>query len=247
MSDAVGSTRRWVARSNDQRWLPFWVLQVSEMVIAFVFVDISVHVARSGLLVGAAIALLALAVTAQGPLGLFRLISQPLHRHLTMGASVALMVAPAIPALRPDVQGIIVVEFGALGLLRLCTLTRTSEAGSTGWRNIPVNTVVVDARVVDTQVVDQRAAAPGQRAAAPGQRAAAPGQRAAAPGQTDASVDSTARRAGRATGAVITSGKQAVTEHRPAVEAKVKRSIRSLGRLAGRLSSEAEGPEKPQH
>jgi hypothetical protein len=240
MSDAVGSTRRWVARSNDQRWLPFWVLQVSEMVIAFVFVDISVHVARSGLLVGAAIALLALAVTAQGPLGLFRLISQPLHRHLTMGASVALMVAPAIPALRPDVQGIIVVEFGALGLLRLCTLTRTSEAGSTGWRNIPVNTVVVDARVVDTQVVDQRAAAPGQRAAAPGQRAAAPGQ-------TDASADSTARRAGRATGAVITSGKQAVTEHRPAVEAKVKRSIRSLGRLAGRLSSEAEGPEKPQH
>jgi hypothetical protein len=220
-----------VAGSNDRRWLPFWVLQATELVIAFVFVDISVHVARSGLLVGGAIALLALAVTARGPLGLFRMIGQPLHRHLTMAASVTLMVAPAIPVLRPDIQGIIVIEFGALGLLRLCTLTRTSESGPTGWRTIPAHGVVVDARVVETKVA---------------------GQRTAASGPTDASADSTARRAGRATGAVITSGKQVVTEHRPAVEAKVMRSIRNLGRWAGRLSSDAEasraeGPDNPEH
>jgi hypothetical protein len=241
MSDVVRSARRLVTRSNDRRWLPFWALQATEIVVALVFVDISVHVARSGLLLGGAVALLALAVTANGPLGFVRLIGQGLHRHLMIAVSVALIVAPIIPALRPDVQGIIVVEFGAVGLLRLCTLTRTSDTGSTGWRGAPATGVVVDARVVETKVVDPRAQAPG----APGQTGAsgAPG----APGRTDVGADSTARRAGRATGAVITSGKQAVTEHRPEVEAKVKRSIRSLGRMAGRLSSEAERPKNQEH
>lgn len=226
MSDVVGSARRWVAPSGGRRWIPFWVLQATEIVVALVFVDISVHVARSGLLVGGAVALLVLAVTAQGPLGFFRLIGQRLHRHLTMAVSVALMLAPLIPALRRDVQGIIVVEFGAVGLLRLCTLTRTGEGGATGWRSAPATGVVLDARVVETKVVDPRAAASGQ---------------------TGVAADSTARRAGRATGAVITSGRQAVAERRPEAEAKVKRTIRSLGRLAGRLSSQAERPKNQEH
>jgi hypothetical protein len=208
------------------------VLQCTEIVVALVFVDISIHVARSGLLVGGAIALLALAVTAQGPLGFFRLFGQRLHRQLVMALSVLLMLAPVIPALRPDVQGIIVVEFGAVGLLRLCTLTRTSEeATTTIGRSSPGGRVVLDARVVESTVVDPSPAGP---------RATAAGKA----GGPDAA--STPRRAGRATGVVITTGKQAVHEHRPVVEEGVKRSIRNLGRWAGRLSSSGEKPDDPE-
>lgn len=231
MSEGAGSTWQRLVGTNGRRWLPFWVLQCTEIVVALVFVDISVHVARSGLLVGGAVALLALAVTAQGPLGFFRLFGQRLHRQLVIAVSVLLMLAPAIPALRPDVQGIIVVEFGAVGLLRLCTLTRTSEGRTTIGRGFPAGGVVIDATVVETKVVDPRQASPRTTVA----------------GKTDdPDATSTARRAGRATGAVITSGKQAVDEHRPAVQEGVKRSIRNLGRWAGRLSSTAEKPDDPQ-
>ena len=201
--------------------------------VALVFVDISIHVARSGLLVGGAIALLALAVTAHGPLGFFRLFGQRLHCQLVMALSVLLMLAPVIPALRPDVQGIIVVEFGAVGLLRLCTLTRTSEeAATTIGRSSAGGWVVLDARVVESTVVDPSPAGPGATAA----------------GKADDpdAATSTPRRAGRATGVVITTGKQAVHEHRPVVEERVKRSIRNLGRWAGRLSSSAEKPDDPE-
>ena len=34
-------------------------------------------------------------------------------------------LAPLVPAMRPDIEGIIVVEFGAVGLFRVATLTRT--------------------------------------------------------------------------------------------------------------------------
>ena len=39
-----------------------------------------------------------------------------------MALSAAIALAPIIPALRPDIQGIIVVEFGAVGLFRVCHL-----------------------------------------------------------------------------------------------------------------------------
>ena len=112
-----------------RRWLPFWGVQATEIVVALVFADLSVHVANSGLLVGSAAALLVLAVTAQGPLGLFRICGQRLHLVLAMAMSVAIALAPLIPAVRPDIEGIIVVEFGAVGLFRVATLTRTGEIG----------------------------------------------------------------------------------------------------------------------
>jgi hypothetical protein len=89
---------------------------------------LSVHIARSGLLlVGAALFAL-LALTARAPLGLARLCGPRLHGGLDVVAAVTLALAPVVSGLRPSVIGIIVVEAAALGWLRVTTLTRYSPA-----------------------------------------------------------------------------------------------------------------------
>ena len=114
-------------RTGRRQWLPFWALQVTEIVIALVFVDISIHVHSGGLLVGAALLFLILAATAEGPLGIIRVCSPRLHLVLVVVAAVLIGLAPIIPVIRPDIQGIIVVEFGVVGLIRCATLTRIVE------------------------------------------------------------------------------------------------------------------------
>ncbi len=206
--------------------------------MALVFVDISIHIANGGLLVGSAIALLAAAVTAQGPLGFFRLCGQRLHLRLTMALSVAIALAPIVPALRPDTGGIIVVEFGAVGLLRVCTLTRTGEATKVVFPGTSVNSSKGDSSVIDakaTVVGSNPSTADNPDAPAGGQK----GDRSS----SSSSSGAAARWAGRASGAVITSGKQAAAAHRPEVEAQVKRTIRRVGKLAGRLSSKLAPPD----
>ena len=75
MSEQVGQGRQPTTRSlTRMKWLPFWVLQATEIVVALVFVDISIHVANGGILVVAALLLVAAAVTAHGPLGFFRVV-----------------------------------------------------------------------------------------------------------------------------------------------------------------------------
>ena len=78
-----------------RRWIPFWVVQATEIAVAVVFVDVSIHVANSGLLVGAALAFFALAVTAQGPLGIARICNQHLHLVLAMAVAAAVATMPA--------------------------------------------------------------------------------------------------------------------------------------------------------
>ena len=55
MSEGVGPGQLPAAGrlSRRRRWFPFWVVQATEIVVALVFADLSVHVANSGLLVGA--------------------------------------------------------------------------------------------------------------------------------------------------------------------------------------------------
>ena len=108
--------------------MPFWVMQATEIAVALVFAYLSVHVAHGGLLVISAVPLVVLAVTAQGPLGVFHLCSQRLH--LLAGHGPVAPSSPwrrSSPSLRPDIQGIIVLEFGAVGLFRVATLTRAGE------------------------------------------------------------------------------------------------------------------------
>ena len=221
---APGPTGQSPAASR-RRWVPFWVLQVTELVVAFVFVDISVHVSNGGLLVGAAVAFAALAITARGPLGIFRICRPWLHLTLVISVAAVVAAAPVVPALRPDIEGIIVIEFGAIGLIRLATLT-DMHPSSRARRS--------SSRRPDPMVIDATATVTPDGSAVTSSPPATP----TSPG------GSAARWAGRATGAASTSGRRAVARHRPEAEAQVKRALRGAGRLAGRVTGPTDRTEQ---
>jgi hypothetical protein len=221
-------------RSRWRRWFPFWVLQATEIAVAFVFVDISIHVANGGFLVAAAVALAALAITAHGPLGIVRVCGQRLHVLLASVLAVLMALSPIIPALRPDIQGIIVLEFGAVGLFRVATLTRTDgvravRAGS--GRRVPV--IDTTATVLDPPTA-HGAGTTGSHAGAPAAHGA---------GTTGSAPGSGARRAGRATSTVVASGKNVAAKYGPEAEEQVKATIRGIGKWAGKVSARLAPPE----
>lgn len=74
------------------------------------------------LLGAAAFALLGL--TARGPLGVLRVCGPRVHAVGDVVVAGALGLAPILPALRPDLPGVVVVEFVALAWIRVATLTR---------------------------------------------------------------------------------------------------------------------------
>ena len=248
MSRATGPGRAQPGRpaASGRRWLPFWALQASEVAVAMAFADISAHVSRGTLLIVAAAVLAGLAVTARGPLGILRICGQRLHVLLVLAASAAIAVAPIVPALRPDIEGIIVVEFGAVGLIRLATLTRTAASAAVAGGGMPGARPVIDATATVTPP-----AYPGGRAAAgrgaagkrtvpdPSAPSAGPG-----PSPTPASTGAAARWVGRTTGAAAARGRRAADRHRPEVEEAARRAIRGAGRMAGRMASSSE-PEDP--
>jgi hypothetical protein len=242
-----------------RRWVPFWVLQATEIAVAVVFIDISIHVSNGGLLVAGALACLALAVTADGPLGLTRICSRPLHLTLAVVIAVLVAVAPVVPALRPDIEGIIVTEFGAIGLLRVCTLTRVGPAlagaRSTRWPR-PRRTVIdATARVVD--VGARPASGPsssgpsssGPSSSGPsssGPSSSGPsssGPSSSGPSSSGPSssgppsAGAAARWAGRSTAAAASAGKQAAAKYGPTARARIKKSVRTAGRIAGTATS----------
>ncbi len=214
-----------------RRPFPFWVVQATELVVAVIFVDVSVHVRGGGLLVAAAACFAALAVTAEGPLGLVRVCPQRLHLALVVSVAVLLAAAPLVPALRPDVEGIIVLEFGAVGLIRVATLTRASE-----YRPGVARARRREARIIDAtaSVVDPNAGRTATGARGTGGAGAAPGA---------GTRESAARSAGRTAGAAAAAGRRLAAKHRPAAEAGVKQSLRQAGRWAGRLTSSSADPE----
>jgi pyruvate/2-oxoglutarate dehydrogenase complex dihydrolipoamide acyltransferase (E2) component len=213
------------------RWIPFWGLQISEVIVGIAYADTSIHVSRSGVLIGAAVAYFALAVTARGPLGIFRLVSQKVHVMALMAVSAVVAISPVLATLRPDIEGILVLELGAVGLIRLATLTQTAGSSprpASGIRS---------GRVIDaTATPVEPAPAPGAPAPAPG--AAAPASGAAAPASgADALASGAARWAGRAAGAATASGKRAAAKYGPEAEKHVKRTIRGAGRIAGKAGA----------
>ncbi len=105
--------------------MPFWILQLAELLAAVALADLSLHVDRGGLLVAGTAVFALLAITAKGPLGLVRLVPRRLHVYAVCGVAVVFALAPIVPQFRPDASGIIIIEFGAVGLFRLATLTRT--------------------------------------------------------------------------------------------------------------------------
>jgi hypothetical protein len=226
-SAAPGTDRGGDRPSGRRRWIPFWVLQLAELVVALVFVDISVHVSNGGLLVAAALAFAALAVTAHGPIGLVRICGPWLHMTLLVAVGALVAVAPLVPSLRPDVEGIIVIEFGAIGLIRLATLTEMGPSPRPSWlsrRSVPT---VIDATATVTSGTGAGPTAPGKDRT------------------TGSPTGAAARRAGRVVGAASVSGRRAAARHRPAAEEQMRRAVRRAGRFTGRFVSPTERHHRP--
>ncbi len=208
------------------RWrIPFWAFQVLEFGVAFLLVTQSVHVGRGGLLIAFGIVLGLLALTADGPLGVVRVCGQRLHVLLAAGAALTLGALAFVPALRPDVEGLLVIVGAVVAVVFLATRTVTSRGRRSRSARRAGRGPVIDATAT---VVPP------------------PGPTTPATGPTgppdDEDAESALRRAGRTTGAAAAAGRRAVDEHRPQVEDQVKRTLRGAGRLAGRLT----GPKPPR-
>jgi hypothetical protein len=236
MNEGTGSAAVHLVVSR-QRWLPFWVLQLTELVMAVALAYFSVRVSNGGVLVVGAGVFALLALTARGPLGILRICGPRLHVIVTIACSVVLALAPVVPGFRPDIQGIIVLEFVAVGVIRLATFTRvTAPVGPGAGRR--ARTMVIDASVVVAEAGSTVAERPIPATAQPGGDPVPAGD---APRPSPA-PGAAARWLGRTTGTMAASGKRAVALHRPEVEAHAKRTIRSAGRVAGRLTA----PSKPE-
>jgi hypothetical protein len=208
--------------SASRRWIPFPVLQASELGVALTFAVLSVHVRNPVLLLGAAALVTLLALSADGPFGALRICGQPLHVHLVAVAAVLIAFAPVVPALRSDIEGILVTTFGAVGLLRLSTLTRVQGPLGVWRRRSRASGPVIDA----TATVSPPAATAG-------------------PDQTATpAAESVLHRTGRAAGAASAAGRRVVERNRPEVEEQVRRGLRKAGRTVGRWTSgTSNGPE----
>ncbi len=239
------------------------MLQLAELGIAAVFVDVSVHLTTSGVLLPAAGVLVALSFTAQGPVGVLRLCPRPLHVLLAVGASVVVGFAPILPPLRPDLAGIVVAEFAAIGLIRLATLTRTTAADTltptTADTLTPTTADTLTPTTADTLTRTAGAntfgASPGAADAATGRRAAPaptvvtdPDQQGqvtagpASPAATPASAAPIAEQTARTAVAAVTIGRHAAKRYGPLVEARTRRAAREAGLRLGRMQRRVAGP-----
>ncbi len=210
---------------SERRWIPFAVLQAGELGVAVSFAVLSVHVHNPVLLLGSAGLLTLLALTADGPLGVLRICGQRLHVHLVAVTAVLIAFAPVLPALRPDIEGILVTTFGAVGLLRLATLTRLRRPVEGGRRSR------ASAPVIDTTGT----MSPTASTASPNPPAAP------AAGLAGPEAESALYRTGRAAAAASAAGRGVVERNRPEVEAHVRRGLRKAGRTVGRWTSGTSG------
>jgi hypothetical protein len=215
MSRERGAARR------ARRVVPFWILQAAEYFTLVALADLSLHVENGRVLVGAGVVYAALAVLADGPLGLLRICPRRLHVTLVVVASVAVALVPVVPALRPDLEGILILEVIAVGMLRLATLTSTAPARP---RAVAGSGPLIDSTA--TVVTDPTPPTPTPTPATTGPPTPAV---------------TAARMAGRAAGAASA----AAVQHRPAAEAQVKRALRGAGRLAGRMRPDTPEADPP--
>ena len=209
------------------RWqIPFWAFQVLDLGVAFLLITQSVHVAHPGVLVAGGLLLVALALTADGPLGIVHLCGRRLHVVLVVVVALGMGAAAFVHSLGPGIEGDLVIAAAVVALVYLATRTAVSGGGRRGRRRRGTGPVIDATATVVPPTAPTTAPAGGPEAG-------------------DAAGDSVMRRAGRTTGAAAAAGKRTVDEHRPQVEDQVKRGLRGAGRLAGRLAGPRTPPAEP--
>jgi hypothetical protein len=229
---ARGSTAR-----PSPRVTSFWILQAAEILSLVALDDLSLHVNRGGVLaVGGAI-FAALALTADGPLGIIRIFSRKLHVILVVVTAALIAVSPVVSAVRPDVEGILILEVAAVGIIRLATLVNTEPRpiGSRRARGVRVSGPVVDATATASP-------SPSPRSAQPQPGTVPPPSTGRSRFPSEESVGTAARWAGRAAGAATSAASRTSAKHGPTAKAQAKRTIRSAGWLVGRARSRSDEP-----
>lgn len=215
---------------HTQRIVPFWVLQATEILSVVGLADLSLHVSRGGVLAVAGGVFAALALAADGPLGILRICGRKLHVILVSAVAVIVAVSPVVSALRPDIEGIIILEVATIGIIRLATLVST-DPRPVSPKGVGGSGTVINARA---------RVAPPSAPERPGRTASPSTGRSRFP--TEEGVGSAARWAGRAAGAATSAAARSTAKHGPTAKAQVKRTIRSAGRLVGKAASRPDGP-----
>jgi len=245
--------------------VPFWILQLAELLAAVALADLSLHVDRGGLLVAGTAVFALLAITANGPLGLVRVVPRRLHVHAVCMVAVVFALAPILPQIRPDVSGIIIIEFGAVGLFRLATLTNTvvtvrPPRGSARATAQAANQPAASQPAVPTSTMGSAAATGATTTSDPSTGAGAAPRSATGAGAAPQSATEKVpapETAGRwisrqASAAVQHAGIAAeaaaltAEKHAPAARAQAGRAVRSAGRLTGRLTRSVGSASAPR-
>jgi len=229
---AVGGGIGTAVRSSP-RVTPFWVLQVAEILSVLALADLSLHVSRGGVLAVGGAVFAALALTAAGPFGIIRIFGRRLHVILVVVAAFLIALSPVVAAIRPDVEGIIILEIVAVGIIRLATLVNTDPRRARP-KGVRGSGPVVDATATVA------ASTPARTGAAPSP--SSPSGRSFLP--TEERVGTAARWAGRAAGAATSAASRSTAKHGPAARVQAKRTIRTTGRLVGRARATSR-PDQP--
>ncbi|HEX3839605.1 MAG TPA: hypothetical protein VHU85_02330 [Acidimicrobiales bacterium] len=237
------------AAAYSRRITPFWILQTAEVLSVVALADLSLHVDRGGVLAVAGGIFAALALTADGPLGIVRIFSRKLHVVLVVVTAALVALSPVVSGIRPDIEGILILEIAAVGIIRLATLVNT-DPHPVGPRGLRGSRRVVDASATVTVTPSPaRASAPVSDPAstppAPEPEPSAPPSAARSLFPSEEQVGGAARWAGRAAGAASSAASRTTAKHAPAAKAQAKRSIRSAGWLVGRATSRPEEPPAP--
>jgi hypothetical protein len=199
-----------------------------------------------------------------------RVVPRRLHVYAVCVVSVVFALAPILPQIRPDASGIIIIEFGAVGLFRLATLTSTvvtvraprGSARAAASANQPA-TGQPGANQPATGQPGVPTSAPGAASATGPTSASDPSTGAgAAPRSATEKVSSTetagrwisrqASAAAQHAGIAAEAAALTAEKHAPAARAQAGRAVRSAGRLTGRLTrsvstdpSGSSGPSGP--
>ncbi len=217
------------AVTASRRVTPFWILQVAEILSLLALADLSLHVSRGGALAVSGAVFAALALTADGPLGVVRIFGRKLHVRLVVVTAFLVAISPVVAAIRPDVEGIIILELMAVGILRLATLVNCDPRPARP-KGVRGSGPVVD---ITATVAPSPSARTGPDTPTPA-RSLLP---------TEESIGGAARWAGRAAGAAGSAASRTTAKHGPATKAQAKRTIRTAGRLVGRArAARPDGP-----
>jgi hypothetical protein len=228
------------------RITPFWILQAAEILSVLALADLSLHVDRGGVLAVSGGVFAALALTTDGPLGVIRVFGRKRHVLLAVVAAVLVALSPIVSPIRPDIEGILILEIAAIGIIRLATLVNTDPRPDRprrprGSRRLVEATAATVPATAPPATTAPTAPPPASTRPEPfpSPSPSASTRRTLLPNPER--VGAAARWAGRATGAATAAASRTTVKHGPAAKAQAKRGIRSAGRLVGRATR----PEDP--